>query len=206
MKYWLGILLISLSLNSTAQNEPPFDPHNWKAPYFLDTPSNWGIERFLIPMPFAPSIHYKGVEDIRFTPGWAKKETSDYWSYVFLWYLDSAISMDAKTVEQNLSTYYTGLLHANLDTTKIKNVKITQAKVAVKQIGKEKGADKSFEAKVNTLDFLTWQPLQLNFRIHMRFCKEDNKTFVFHKVSPKPFTHEVWNNLHALWLSLRCKK
>ena len=37
---------------------------------------------------FAPSIKYKGVEDIRFTPGWGKAGSEEYWTYAFLWFLD----------------------------------------------------------------------------------------------------------------------
>ena len=38
---------------------------NGKAPYNLGFPKDWGVERFLIPIAFAPQIPYKGVEDIR---------------------------------------------------------------------------------------------------------------------------------------------
>lgn len=184
----------------------PFDGHKWQAPYFMDTTQQWGIERFLIPIQFAPSIPYKGVEDIRFTPGWAKKDSDDYWSYVFLWWLEGDVDMDLNTIEKNLSAYYTGLLRANLDSAQIAANKIGIAKVSARQIKAEKNAKNSFEATVNTWDYMTRQPLQLKLRIHLSGCKEENKTFVFHEVSPKPFTHAVWTNLHAFWLSLRCKR
>jgi hypothetical protein len=188
------------------RGQEPFDGHKWQAPYFLDTPQNWGIERFLIPIQFAPSITYKGVEDIRFAPGWAKKESEEYWAYTFLWFLDGNIAMDAKTIEKNLSAYYTGLLRANLDSATIAASKIGITKASARLITAEKNAQHSFEASVNTWDYMTRQPIQLNLRIHISYCKDENKTFVFHEVSPQPYTHAVWKNLHALWLSLRCKK
>src|SRR5687767_7882069 len=105
MKIYLIIFLSIITIRSAAQEPPPFDGHKWESPYFLDTPKNWGIERFLIPIAFAPSIPYKGVEDIRFTPGWSKKDSEEYWSYLFVWYLEGNVDLDVKTVEKNLAAY-----------------------------------------------------------------------------------------------------
>jgi len=120
MKNILFAIALFLFFKTSGQNvNEEFDGHKWKAPYVLDTLKGWGIERFLIPIGFAPSIPYKGVEDIRFTPGWAKKTTNEYWSYAFLWYLDGNVTFDAKTIENNLKTYYTGLIKVNSDSSKI---------------------------------------------------------------------------------------
>ena len=74
MKHLIILMLCLPSLSIYAQEvKPEFDGHKWEAPYDLPIPKDWGIERFLIPISFAPQISYKGVEDIRFTPGWAKK-------------------------------------------------------------------------------------------------------------------------------------
>src|ERR1044072_1143964 len=104
MKFIFSIFLLTSVLSLKAQ-EKPFDGKNWQPPYFLDTPQHWDIERFLVPIAFAPSIPYKGIEDIRFTPGWSKKDSDEYWAYTFLWYLDGAVSLDEKTIEKNLSAY-----------------------------------------------------------------------------------------------------
>jgi len=120
MKNILFAIALFLFFKTSGQNvNEEFDGHKWEAPYVLDTLKGWGIERFLIPIGFAPSIPYKGVEDIRFTPGWAKKTTNEYWSYAFLWYLDGNVTFDAKTIENNLKTYYTGLIKVNSDSSKI---------------------------------------------------------------------------------------
>lgn len=206
MKSTVGILILIASVISLkAQDQPAFDGKNWQPPYLLATPQHWEIERFLIPIAFAPSIPYKGVEDIRFAPGWSKKDSEEYWAYTFLWYLDGKVELDVKTIEKNLSAYYTGLLYANYDSTKNK-VKITPATVVAKKVTGDKKSESAFEATVNTLDYMTWQPFQLNVRIHTLTCLSDNKTFVFHQVSPKPYSHTVWNGLYELWKSLQCKK
>src|SRR5689334_20852224 len=110
MKQVLLILICCCFLKVSGQEvKTEFDGKKWEAPYVLDTLQGWDIERFLIPIGFAPSIPYKGVEDIRFTPGWSKKGTSEYWSYAFLWYLDSIQKFDSAIIEKNLVAYYTGL-------------------------------------------------------------------------------------------------
>ena len=206
MKHLIHFLLICFSFASSAQEKDVVDPKTWVAPYFLDTPKDWGTEHFVLPANFAPSIPYKGVEDIRFTPGWGRKESVEYWSYAFLWYLDSTITLDAETIEKDLSAYYTGLLHANLDTSRITAERIKPAVVEIKKIKATGNAEQSFEGDVHTLDFLTWQPIILNIRIHRRTCSDQNKTFIFHEVSPKSFTDPVWKRLDELWISLRCLK
>src|SRR5215218_6976642 len=86
-----------------------FDGHTWEAPYYLDVPANWIVERFLIPISFAPKIPYKGVEDIRFAPGWGDVKSEEYWSYTFLWYLDGTPQTSSEIIAKNLKAYYTGL-------------------------------------------------------------------------------------------------
>ena len=56
MKNIFFVIVLFLFLKSPAQNvNEGFDGHKWEAPYVLDTIKGWGIERFLIPISFAPS-------------------------------------------------------------------------------------------------------------------------------------------------------
>jgi hypothetical protein len=188
------------------ETKEKFDGKKWDAPYILDAPSGWDIERFLIPIEFAPSIPYKGVEDIRFTPGWGKTGSNEYWSYTFLWYLDNTPTFDPETIEKNLTAYYTGLSNINVDKTKIAADKITPVKASIKKRKRTKGDIKTFEGTVRMFDYMTWQPIILNLVIHIRACEGQNKTFVFHEVSPKPYNDPVWKNLDQLWADFKCTK
>ena len=202
MRNILLAIVLLLFLQSSGQNKP-FDGHKWKAPYVLDTVKGWGIERFLIPIEFAPSIPYTGVEDIRFTPGWAKKATTEYWSYAFLWYLDGKQTFDAKTIENNLKAYYTGLIKVNSDSAKIAG-KLFAVTSSIKPKATEKGDLKTFEGSVNMLDYMSQQPITLNFVIHIRTCAGKDKTFAFHEISPMPYSDDVWKRLHQLWTNFKC--
>jgi len=183
MKNILFIVVLFLFLKSSGQNvNEEFDGKKWEAPYVLDTIKGWDVERFLIPISFAPSIPYKGVEDIRFTPGWAKKTTNEYWSYAFLWYLDGTVALEAKTIENNLKTYYTGLIKVNSDSSKIAD-KLFPATSSIRPRTTEKEDLKTFEGSVTMLDYMSKQPITLNVVIHIRTCAGKDKTFVFHKIT-----------------------
>ena len=72
-----------------------FDANFYEPIYKLPFPDGWNVERFSIPIDFAPGIAYKGVEDIRFAPGWGDKKSEEYWSYCFLWWLNPDAKIDA---------------------------------------------------------------------------------------------------------------
>lgn len=205
MKTFLIIILTLFSINLFGQvTKPSFDGHTWKAPYSLAIPKNWTIERFLIPISFAPQIPYKGVEDIRFTPGWGKVKSDEYWSYAFLWYLDGAIKMDAKSLNDNLQAYYTGLIKTNRSNTIIG--KMEPVVTSFKELKKDVGDIQTYAGTVKMEDYMTLKPLLLNCKVHVKTCPGENKTFIFYELSPQAYSHTVWQSLDKLWVDFRCKK
>lgn len=199
----LLLTLFSLSLHAQETN-PPFDGHKWEAPYHLPTPANWGIERFLIPISFAPQIQYKGVEDIRFAPGWGKASSEEYWSYAFLWWLEGEIEMNAATIDSNLTAYYTGLVAINGQA--IPKEKIIAVVSSFKETTTDKGDSKTFVGSIKMLDYMTQQPILLQGKVHVKFCARQHKTVVFYELSPQAFSHPVWKSLDQLWLDFKCSK
>jgi hypothetical protein len=207
MKNILIIVTCFLFLKASGQNtQANFDGKKWEAPYTLDAPKGWDVERFLIPIGFAPAIPYTGVEDIRFTPGWAKKETDEYWSYAFLWYLDDTPKFDSKILERNLIAYYTGLFNINTDKSKIDTTKLIQVTASIDKRISDNGDSETFQGTVNMNDYMTKKPITINLLIHIKSCEGQKKTFVFYEISPKPFTDNVWHSLHQLWVNFKCTK
>ena len=202
----LTLYMISLNVYSQDTTKHEFDGHKWEAPYHLSIPKDWTIERFLIPISFAPSILYKGVEDIRFTPGWGNVKTDEYWTYAFLWFLDGTPEIDKKTIEKNLKAYYSGLIQINSESYKVPAEKIIPVKTSFKKIKKDPGDMKTFRGTIEMLDYMQHVPIILNCIVHVKSCPEENKTIVFHELSPKPLTHNNWNNMNQLWLDFKCKK
>lgn len=199
MKF-LAILFLSISFIKSFAQTAVFDSSNGQAPYHLSSPPNWGAERFPIPIGFAPQIHYKGVEDIRFAPGWAKATSDDYWSYAFLWYLEGNVNMDVKTIEHNLQEYYSGLITANgIDTS---NTVITN----FKEIAKSNNDVKTFTGIIQMFDYMAKQTIILNCKVHVKMSERQTNTFIFYELSPKPLSHALWQNLDALWIEFKCEK
>ena len=62
------VLLLSCGQSENAQTKSKNDS---SYSYSLPTPKGWTIEQFPIPISFARSIKYKGVEEIRFAPGFS---------------------------------------------------------------------------------------------------------------------------------------
>jgi len=205
MKTLATIILTLFSITVYGQEtKPAFDGHNWEAPYTLPVPKDWTVERFPIPIGFAPQIPYKGVEDIRFAPGWAKVKSDEYWSYAFLWYLDGAIEMDTKIIDRILKAYYTGLIDIN--GRNIPAEKLIPVVTSFKEAGKDKGDLKTYAGTIKMVDYMGQKPIVLNCKAHLKSCPGENKTFLFYELSPQPLSHNIWLSLDKLWFDFKCKK
>jgi len=202
----LSILIFSFILASSYAQEQKteFDGHHWNAPYQLSIPKDWTIERFLIPISFAPQISYKGVEDIRFPPGWGKTDSEEYWSYAFLWYLDGNVTLDVKTIEKNLKAYYTGLIKINGNN--IPADKIIPVETSFKKNNTEHSDKETYEGTIKMLDYMQQKPVMLYCKVHMKKYDGEDKTFIFYELSPQPATHKIWKDLHQLWMEFKLKK
>lgn len=202
MKTLSLIILCLFTATIEGQEIPPdFDGHQWEAPYSLPIPNDWTIERFLIPISFAPQITYTGVEDIRFTPGWGNSKSDAYWSYAFLWYLDGKIKTNARMIGHHLKDYYTGLIAVNAPN--IPSDQLIPVITSFKAVKKEPGDLKTYAGTIEMLDYMAQQPLVLHCKVHLKSCGED-KTFIFFELSPQPFSQNVWRSLDKLWLEFKC--
>jgi len=207
MKNSIILLICLISLNTYGQEIiTEFDGHKWEAPYELPIPKNWTIERFLVPISFAPQIPYKGVEDIRFTPGWGNVKSDDYWTYAFLWYLDGRPKTDERIIAENLKAYYTGLIKVNTDSARAATEKPMPVTTSFKKTATDKGDLETYTGSIEMLDYMQRKPITLNCIVHLKFCAEENKTILFYELSPKPFTHNNWLALNQLWSGFNCKK
>jgi hypothetical protein len=198
------ILCLFSAITYGQEIKPEFDGHKWEAPYSLPIPKDWTIERFLIPISFAPQISYKGVEDIRFTPGWGKAKSDEYWSYAFLWYLEGEIKIDPEIIDSNLKAYYTGLIASNGRAIPVE--KLIPVVTSFKEAQADNGDLKTYIGTIQMLDYMEQKPMILNCKAHLISCPGENKTFVFYELSPQPLSHSIWQSLDKLWLDFKCKK
>ena len=192
-------------ISFAALSQSEFDGANWKAPYTLNFPEGWGVERFLIPIEFAPTIPYKGVEDLRFMPGWGNVKSEEYWSYFFLWYLDEMPLTNETAIQTNLNAYYTGLIGRNIERRKIPADKLFPVKTTVKEIKARPDDHKTFQGTISMLDYMEQKPIVLNCIVHVKSCAGQSKGFLFYEISPRPPDDIVWRKLDQLWKEFSCK-
>jgi hypothetical protein len=205
MKHLLIIALTTFAISIYGQETPfAFDAHKLEAPYHLPIPQNWGVERFPIPISFAPGIPYTGVEDLRFAPGWGNSLHDDYWSYAFLWHLNGDVKLDAKSIESHLHAYYSGLISNNAPG--IPAEKLSPIIAAFKDTKKSKGDTRTFVGTIQMTDYMQQKPITLHCKVHVISCTGLSNTFIFFQLSPQPFSHDVWQSLDQLWTDFRCQK
>jgi hypothetical protein len=86
--------------------DPPRPPTPWPVP------NGWRSEVIPFPLEFAPALPHKGLEEIRFAPGFFDPAAPGYWSYAFVWRLEGYPKFDAPTLAAELTTYFRGLIDA----------------------------------------------------------------------------------------------
>lgn len=153
-----------------------------QAAYLLNTPTNWTIERFDLPPVFAPGLPIKGTEDIRFSPGWSKRDNENYWSYCYLWTLQSGEPLTQADLETCLKFYYTGLVRSNLTDT----AHLIPVTIKLHRIPNVAPGRKAFKGEIHMLDYMSKQPIILNLKIHQK------NNFIFFEVSPLPYANKIW--------------
>jgi hypothetical protein len=75
-------------------------------------PQGWRSEVIPFPLEFAPTLPHKGIEEIRFAPGFFDPAAPGYWSYAFVWRVEGYPKFDAPTIAAELTTYFRGLIDA----------------------------------------------------------------------------------------------
>ena len=202
----LFLLITCISIISCNQNSvtKKINKVDTVASYTLPFPQGWETEIFSLPATFAPAITYKGIEDIRFTPGWAKAGSNEYWSYCFLWNLKESVHIDAAVIEYNLKAYYTGLIATNTQKSKIPTGSMFETETAFDKIKTASGDLETFSGTIRMLDYMKQEPITLNCIVHVKTCPQQSNTYLFHELSPKPFTDSVWKNLAQIWAGFSC--
>jgi len=183
-----------------------FDPATWSPPYRLDVPEGWEVERFSLPAQFAPEMTFKGIEELRFTPGWGDSTSTEYWSYAYLWWLNKPSGIDAQSLKSNLQALYTGLVGTNITSRQIPLSKQVPTEVTVEKIKTNTGDVQTFQGRARMLDYMTQKPMTLNLIFHVKNCLKENTVAVLVGVSPKSPNDPIWKTLNQLNETFECSK
>jgi hypothetical protein len=181
----------------------PNNPMAFNAPYKFGLPEGWRIERYLFPPPFAPNVKLKGIEELRLPPGWGVASSNQYWSAAFLLWLDKNQTINADVLKEMLTTYFDGLIKANItpDTSKDE---LIPTSVNIQKIKPEADDIETYSATINMLDFQAMKPITLNYMAHVKSCNDKNHFPVFAELSPKPYSDALWNDLKKMKQQFEC--
>ncbi|MFK5982519.1 MAG: hypothetical protein QM499_06370 [Flavobacteriaceae bacterium] len=187
MKFIISILIYSafLSTSLLAQHDKETEKTTID---LLVTDSIWGKETFPFPIRFAKEINYKGIEEAQFPKGWSSKESPNFWSYVFVWDVEGNRVNSVKELEADLKIYFDGLMGLPNTITQFTENEPSKNKT-------------NYVGKVSFFDNLrTKEDISLNVRVQKQYCKENNKSIIVFRFSPKDFNHEVWNTIEKVTL------
>jgi len=156
--------------------------------------STWGQEVLRFP---ARNMNYTGVGEVRFPPkGWRNPAHKNFWSYTYAWSIHVNRKITAEELALDLVKYFNSLNKVDMEATT--DERFTSAKVT--KTTKEKAVT-FFKGTVNIFDrFATNKPLTLNVLIESHYCKQQKRTVILFKFSPKEFIHKTWKMLEKVTL------
>lgn len=176
-----------------------FYPDHISMTYDYHAPANWQPEVIPFPIDFAPSLPYRGFEELRFAPGWGNAQSPEKWAYTLLWWLEETYTMDAATLQRDLETYFTGLTRRRALADKLDMKLWTPAKASVQNISVQPDDIATFRATINIFDAQTTRlPGKLYSNIHLRKIPLTGKTVLFFEVAAATFDQPIWKQLDAI--------
>lgn len=181
----------------------PNNPMAFNPPYTFAVADGWRIERYLFPPFFAHDVKLKGIEDLRLPLGWGTPSSNEYWTAVFLYWLDKNQTINADVLQETLTNYFDGLIHANVAPNILKDNPVP-TKVSVQKMKPEADDIETYSATINMLDFQAIKPITLHYLAHVRSCNDKNHFPVFAEMSPKPYSDPLWNDLKSMKQHFSC--
>jgi hypothetical protein len=181
--------IIFLSIATMAQETKP---------QLLKEPSSWEFERFALPPGFAPGIPYKGVEELRFSPGMFKKDSATYFTYAFVAQLDSVTAISQTEIHDYLFKYFKGLCSG---VAKDRKLVIDTANIDV-TTEKKKGLPAGEHIYTGSLNifgvFTDGAPVKLNAEVKVVKDMAGKKTYLVFIASPLEKTNANWIELYKI--------
>lgn len=193
----LALLTACTSCASSKSAPAPTATTGASAPATLEwpTPAGWRSEKLGFPLQFAPSLPYRGVEELRFAPRFFDPKSATYFTYSFAWLIDDAreLVLDGPRLSADLTTYFAGLARA-VDAERF------DAKAHRSAITADGDA---YRGTVTTVDaFNASRPIELAVAGERVRCAGGRVAIVL-SLSPRTDA-EVWSLLEGQRRTLRC--
>lgn len=167
----------------------------------LSAPNNWKSEIIPFPLGFAQDIDFVGFEDLRFAPSWSDSTSENYWTYMFVWYIEKDAVMTESKLTTYFNSYYDGLMGVNL----INKEGVINPNKLDKTICLFVKTNDGFTGKMRVYDkFFSKDYMILNIKVRESFCPKTNKQIILCEISQKAFDHKVWEIFNEVKLTVNC--
>lgn len=175
-----------------------FAAHAQSKPSLLVTPADWQFEQFSLPPVFAPTLPYKGIEELRFSPGMFKKDATDYFTYVFVARFDGTKNVSQADINNYLLTYYKGLCSKTAADRKLNPVDTSAISVSL-QRKKTTNKETVYNVLLHAFGvFADGAPVTLNMEVKVMTDVAGQRVYLLFIVSPQPKTDAVWQELYKV--------
>ena len=171
--------------------------------YSVSAPDRWTVEHFSLPPEFSPDLEWRGEEEVRLHPDWARADKDGYWSYVFFWWIEQTNTINSLTLKKKLQVYYDGLLNHFVIPNKIPKEKIFPANVTVTKLEPVGDDKETYRAEVKMLSFMTQLPIVLRVILHVKNADAGRRTAIRVDASPKPLDHAIWKELESIKVTIK---
>ena len=173
-------------------------------PFAWPVPEGWKSETIPFPLDFAPDVHHTGVEELRFSPGFANPDAPDNWTYAFAWILDDAATFSEATLAQEPTAYFKGLSIA----VGSKRFAFAPAHFAAHFHARPAASDskvREYTGTVKTYDcFRTGKPITLHLLVRTLPCPGGTRQAVLVAASRLEDDDKIWPGLRHLLDGFEC--
>lgn len=185
--------------------EPATEPEAVAVPFVLPQPEGWNAETIPFPLPFAPTLPYRGLEVLRFAPGMFDAQAEDFWTYAFVWWIDASHRIDGPRLAHDLEAYFAGLARLVAASAEDgESVSLAMDPDATVVALEAAGPD-AFTGTVRTVDaFTTGASLALGLRVTRRHCEAAGRQAMLFLLSPQAPEHPLWTVLEGISRGFRC--
>ena len=180
--YWLVFVSIGVATLSPA-NEPPR----------LSVPTQWRIEDTPYPPPWAQQLPWKGRLQLRFPPGFFKKQDPYFWSYPIFYWLRGDVLGARSELQRALRAYDAGLYGKQF---RSERIKLEMGPDRTRRLGRQMVVYR--RVMIAGFDpFVTKRPLTTYLETYRWYCPQSKHTAVLILRSPRrPDPQDpVWKKL-----------
>jgi hypothetical protein len=172
--------------------------HAQSKPQILSEPANWQFEQFPLAPSFAPTIPYKGLEELRFSPNMFTKDAVGYFTYAFAARLDNTKSVAQADIKNYLLVYFKGLCSSTARDRKLKPVDTSAISVSIER-KKTAAGETIYNVILHAFGvFADGAPVTLNMEVKVLNDLPHQSVYLLFIVCPQPKTDALWQELYKI--------